>query len=396
MRLWQQVKNIYHFCEAYFWRAYFGWPDRGLHIYGVTGTNGKTTTCYVLASIWRAQVGQEKVGMLTTVAFWFGGREKINKTKMTTLPSKLVYQYLREMKNNGVTHVVLEMTSHALDQNRLRGIRLEGAIILNIEREHLDYHRTMEGYALAKQRIIEYLQPGAPLVGKGDDAMVRRMLEVARQAGVKVQEFISQDTRQVETSLPGDFNKENVLAASELARLTGVIPEAIRQGVASLRQVPGRMEILATQRGGQVLIDYAVTPKALENLYRYARAHATGRIFGVLGAAGLRDRGKRPEMARVVGDIADELILTREDPWTEKEEQIFQDLEKGLTNTKAKWQRIVDRREALEYALRQAQASDIVVVTGKGAEQGMAIGNTIIPWNDREVIENLLKEINSK
>ena len=155
MRTWQQLKNVYHFFQAHWWRVCFGWPGRGMKIYGVTGTNGKTTTCYVLASILREAYGKDKVGMLTTVGIWLGNKEEINETKMTTTDSRKVYRYLKEMRESGVEQVVLEVTSHALDQNRLAGLRLDGAIILNIEREHLDYHETMEKYAAAKGKIVD-------------------------------------------------------------------------------------------------------------------------------------------------------------------------------------------------------------------------------------------------
>lgn len=488
---WQQLKNVYHFCQACAWRRYYGRPDRSLALLGVTGTNGKTTTCYLLDSILAAAWGRERVGMLTTVAFRIGGHEEVNETKLTTLPSRLVYQKLREMVHAGVTHAVLEMTSHALDQHRLAGVRLDGAIILNIEREHLDYHETMEAYAQAKGRIVDYLKRGAPLVVKGDDEWVERALaavftsppslssdtERSRRRGwageVQVMAFTTAQAQAVTTSLPGAWNKENVLAAAALARAVGIHEPAVARGVAAVRGVPGRMEwvvSLASARvslapgassptpGGfparapAVLIDYAVTPGALERLYRevrgvlrQAQGARGGKIFAVLGAAGLRDRGKRPLMARAVARYADELVLTREDPWTEDEEQIFRELESGLVDGAAvsvaphsrptasvlprrallrlgggsprrgtrggqaatirsqdeesaaekrvTWRRITDRREAIAWCLSQAGLNDVVVVTGKGAETGMAVGNKVIPWGDRKVILELMAEV---
>ena len=176
MRLYQQLKNIYHFGQAQAWRAYYGWPDQKLKIYGVTGTNGKTTTCYVLAGILSEAYGRKKVGMLSTVAFWIGEEEEVNKTKMTTLDSRLVFENLKKMVDKGVEQVALEVTSHALDQNRLSGIKLDGAIILNMAREHLDYHGTMEEYARVKGKVINYLKPKAPLIVKGDDELISKVV----------------------------------------------------------------------------------------------------------------------------------------------------------------------------------------------------------------------------
>ena len=391
MDYYQQLKNIYHWCQASFWRVWYGSPDTHLHIFGVTGTNGKTTTSYLLTSILGEAFGQDKVGMLTTVAFRVGTEETMNETKMTTLPSRLVYKYLRKMQVAKVTHVVLEMTSHALDQHRLAGIKLDGAIILNVEREHLDYHKTMEAYAGAKARIIHYLKLDAPLVGKADDERVKAMLELAKNVGYPIVEFTAKQALGQVTKLEGAFNKENALAASLLARAVAIPEAAITAGIDKVTFVPGRMQWITAPAGFKVLIDYAVTPDALERLYAYTKQATTGKVFGVLGAAGLRDRGKRADMARIVKKYTDFLVITREDPWTEPEEQIFADLEAGLDKNDATWKRIVDRKEALQFVLSQAQAGDIVVVTGKGAETGMAIGNTVVPWSEVGVIKELLQ-----
>lgn len=331
--------------------------------------------------------------MLTTVVFRVGTKEIVNDTKMTTLPSRLIFSYLRQMVDAGVSHAVVEMTSHALDQHRLLGVKLAGAIILNVEREHLDYHFTMDEYAAAKELIIKYLQAGASLVGKQDDTYVGPILERAREQGVRVIEFTEKMAHDVATALPGEVNKQNTLAASLLARAVGMAEEHIQSGIASLTHVPGRMEIIETPQGVRVVIDYAVTPDALERLYKDIKQTMSGRVYGILGAAGLRDRGKRPQMAAAAKRYADELILTREDPWTEPEEQIFSDLEKGLSKDDRSWQRILDRREALKYALGQAKAGDTVVVTGKGAEVGMGVGKEVIPWHERGVIEELIRDL---
>ncbi|MFH1354194.1 MAG: UDP-N-acetylmuramoyl-L-alanyl-D-glutamate--2,6-diaminopimelate ligase [bacterium] len=398
VRVYQQLKNVYHFCQAHWWQIYFGWPDRGIKIYGVTGTNGKTTTCYVLASILREAYGRDKVGMLTTVGIWIGEEESINETKMTTTDSKEVYRCLWRMRKKGVKHVVLEVTSHALDQNRLAGLQMEGAIILNIEREHLDYHKTMEEYGKAKARIADCVKVGSPVVVNKEFLISNLKFSLnLKFSKTRLIKFSAGEAEVVVTPLPGDFNKENVLAARLLARAVGVKEDAVARGVAAVKNVPGRMEWIDPQFSKglpRVLIDYAVTPGSLERLYRYVRKETSGKIFAVLGAAGERDRGKRPLMAKAVAKYADEVVLTREDPWTENEEQIFKDLEQGLAPQSPEgevgWRRIPDRREAIKYALEKAKDGDVVVVTGKGAETGMGVGKEIVSWNDREIIEELL------
>ncbi len=416
----QLFKNIYHLFQAHFWRFVYGRPDKALHIYGVTGTNGKTTTSYILASILGAAYGEEKVGMLTTVAFRVGKKEVFNETKMTTLPSKLVYRYLKEMKDAKVDYVALEMTSHALDQYRVAGLRLDGAIFLNISPEHLNYHGTMERLLQAKMRIVHYLKVGVPFVVRQD--LLGRISNFKFQiSNDQLISFTVEQAKGVEIKLEGDVNRENVLAASLLMEAVGISKDVIAKGVDALTGVPGRMEWIHSGKGFDVVIDYAVTPDALERLYSYVKEKASGRVFGLLGAAGLRDRDKRPKMAAAVAKYADELVLTREDPWTENEEQIFSDLERGLKKVRhcesrqerdeaisvgkkiatpmpeassrddgCCWVRITDRREALKYLIDQAQAGDVIVVTGKGAERGMGIGEEVVSWNDREVIEDLV------
>ncbi len=389
----QSIKNIGHFFETHLWRIFYGMPDLGMHIYGITGTNGKTTTSYILASILEAAYGKEKVGMLTTVSFRVGGVEEMNATKMTTLPSRKVFQYLSRMKKAGVKYVVLETTSHALHQHRLAGITLDGAILLNIAREHLDYHKVMERYSAAKEMIVPLLGINAPFVGKDQDPLVHDILDRSEKRPVRVIRMTEKDIATTVTPLAGSINKENAAAASSLARAVGVPEDAIVSGVAALEKVPGRMEKIKTSQGFTVIIDYAVTPDALERLYSDTKKEAKGRILATLSAAGLRDRGKRPDMARVVAKYADRIVVTREDPWTESEEQIFTDLEKGLENTTVVWERIVDRTEALRTLLQDAKSGDVVIATGKGAERGMGIGKDIIPWNEREVIEGILTDL---
>lgn len=395
----QELKNLGHFFEAHFWRTVYGIPDKGMRVYGITGTNGKTTTSYLLRSVLAAAHGEKHVGMLTTVAFRIGETEEINKTKMTTLPSRKIFSYLARMKKQDVEYVVLETTSHALDQHRIAGIQFDGAIILNIAREHLDYHKTLAHYARAKERITNYLRIGAPIVGKQDDDYVRPMLDRAEKNGLNVYRMTSADIAGAATALSGSINKENAAAVTILARALHIPDATIQQGIDAVKSVPGRMEKFVTPQGVTVIIDYAVTPDALERLYSEVKKEigqsANRRIFGIVSAAGLRDRGKRADMARAVAKYADSIVVTREDPWTEPEEQIFQDLEEGMPAelTGKTWQRIVDRKEALRTLLQEAKSGDVVIATGKGAERGMGVGKEVIPWNEREVIEEIVRDM---
>lgn len=408
MRLYQQAKNIYHWLQAHFWRSYYRWPDRKLTLYGVTGTNGKTTTCLVLGSILRAAHGRARVGLLSTEVFWLGVIEKSNDTHMTSTDARVVFGYLRQMLDRGATHAVLEMTSHALDQNRLAGLRLSGAIILNIAHEHLDYHGTMEEYATAKGKIVNYLKPGAALVAKGDDRWVRLVLAnyklqipnakqitkpKARNTKIRVVMFTREDTRDVRTPLPGEFNKENVLAASLLAGAVGMAPLHIAQGVAEVTKIPGRVEWIDLPNGARAVVDFALTPYSYERLFKYLRGEAEGRLFAVFGAAGRRDKAKRPLITNIVAQYADEIILTQDEPYDDPEEEIYEQLEAGLVNATITWRRIPARREAIKYAMQKSKTGDVIAVTGMGNYNVRIVRGKKIPWNDREVILDLMNEI---
>lgn len=392
-RYWQLAKNLYHHVQAQWWRMLYRWPDRQLHLYGVTGSNGKTTTSIVLATILREAHGKARVGLISTDYFWFGETEKPNTTHMTSIDAKVVSRYLRRMVNQGVTYVVLELTSHALDQHRLAGLRLGGAIVLNVTHEHLDYHGTMVEYAAAKQQIINYLAPGAPFIGNEDDKYVREMINDAGRRGYAVHSFTKDQARSVQTELPGDFNQENVLAATLLARAIGVMDDTIVRAVMSVTGVPGRVEWIELGGGARAVVDFALTPDALGRLYTYLREETPGQLIGVFGAAGRRDQAKRPLITKIVSDFADEIVLTQDEPYDDPEEEIYQQLEAGLVDVTIPWQRIEDRTQAIRYAMAKVTAGDVVAVTGMGNYDTRVIGDEHVPWSDREVILKLKKEL---
>lgn len=396
-RLYQQLKNVYHWLQAQVWRAYYGWPDRVLKIYGVTGTNGKTTTSIVLGSILREAYGRASVGLLTTEIFWFGESEKNNVTHMTSIDARLVFGYLRQMVKQGVRHVVLEMTSHALDQHRLVGVVLEGAIILNIKHEHLDYHKTMDEYAAAKMRIVNIIRSGGVLVGKIDDEWIKRGFDSINKDKLQVIKFSSEQAKKVISPLSGDFNKENVLAASLLAGQLMIDKEKIQAGVQSVEQVPGRMEwVKINGRLPRVMIDFALTPYAYEKLFAYLRGETKGKLLAVFGAAGRRDKEKRPIISKIVAQYADEIILTQDEPYDDEEEEIYQQLEGGLKGIEINWQRIEDRRAAIRYALQKAGPDGVVAITGMGNFNTRMVGSRAVPWNDKEVVLEIMRELEDK
>ncbi|MCA9365114.1 MAG: UDP-N-acetylmuramoyl-L-alanyl-D-glutamate--2,6-diaminopimelate ligase [Candidatus Moranbacteria bacterium] len=417
----QSVKNVfYHLPVAVCAAFWYGFPGRRLMVVGVTGTDGKTTTAHMLTHI--LERSGKKVSLASTIAFRSGGESQVNATKYTTLSAFFVQKFLRDAVRSGVTYVVLEVSSHALDQYRLWGVPFVVGAITNVTREHLDYHQTMGAYRRSKRRLLErslcvVVNGGMEnpqefwtatmhgseksVYGFSDekdfsDAAIRAIASsvVLDLSGSR---FVVSGV-DFRLSLLGRFNIENALCSVSCARFLGVSFEESAQALSSFAPLPGRMEFVPNDRGLSIVVDYAVTPHSLVLLYDLLHdlRRGAGRVIAVFGACGDRDRGKRPEMGRVVSERADVVVLTDEDPYFENPKRILNDIAKGITGRRemVDFFRIMDRREAIAKALLLARTGDIVVVTGKGAEETMAVRDDRLPWNDRQVIEEELKKLN--
>ncbi len=406
----QSFKNASHFFGAALAGVVFGFPGRKLRIIGVTGTDGKTTTVQCVAAI--LHTAGKKVAVASTINFRIGEREWVNASKFTTLSGWKVQKFLRQAVTAGCEVAVLEVSSHALDQGRVFGIPFEVAVITNATREHLDYHGTMKEYRRAKRRLFERARVGVvnldmedaeeflatPPVRKITYSRVDASADVLAErieARLDGSRFFVGET-EFHLALPGLFNIENALAAIAAAVPFDVSFDVAARALAEIKGVPGRMERVPNDRGITILIDYALTPNALEQLYGLVstmKKSPDAKIIAVFGACGDRDRGKRPMMGEIVSSHADTIILTNEDPYTEDPERIVREIKKGIVNKTLgeNFFVIMDRRAAIKKALDLANPNDIVVVTGKGAEEVMAIGNARVPWNDRKVIEEALR-----
>lgn len=409
----RSFKNIYHFFNAVCASVVFGFPGKKLQIIGVTGTDGKTTTVQCIATIFR-EAGK-KVAVASTINFRIHDREWTNTSKFTTLSGWRVQKFLREAVNSGCEIAILEVSSHALDQCRVWGVPFEVAVITNITREHLDYHVTMEKYRYAKRKLFKKARVGiVNLDMERSEEFLEKPPEkhitysrldpsadiLAEQVNVTLEgsTFLIGELK-FHLNIPGLFNVENALASIATAISFDIPLDIIRRVFENIHGVRGRMERVPNNRDIVVLIDYAVTPNALEQLYaliKSMKSKESSKIIAVFGACGNRDRGKRPLMGEIVSSYADSIILTNEDPYMEDPERIVSEIKKGIVNKKSEENLFVvmDRREAIAKALQIAVPGDIVVVTGKGAEETMAIGDKRILWNDRHVIEEELK-INS-
>lgn len=429
----QKIKNIYHLAQAivacmfFCFPAYVGLPAsanksaRKLKIIGVTGTNGKTTTTQFIARI--LERAGYKIAVASTINFQIGERKWVNVSKFTTLSSWQLQKFLREAVKEGCEYAVIETSSHALDQNRVWGVPYVIAVITNVTREHLDYHKTIAEYRLAKQKLfLKAKQVVINLDMKDPKYFHTNTKQTALFYSVKNQgadlfadkielkrdgaEFIL-DSTHFHLNIPGMFNVENALAALGVARLLEIDFMIAREAFANVLGVPGRMERVSNERGLEIIIDYAVTPDAFEKLYAaiLPLKSSEAKIIHIFGACGERDRGKRPIMGAIASRYADIIILTNEDPYYEDPEQIIKEIESGILASptgganheleKDYW-KISDRREAIRQALTLAKSGDIILITGKGAEMTMAIGDKRLPWNEREVIEGLLGSATSK
>lgn len=411
---------------AYLSAAFYHYPARSLTMIGVTGTDGKTTTSNLIYQILlKANV---PVGIVSTVNAKIGSEVVDTGLHVTTPTAPDVQHYLARMKNAGLTHVVLETTSHGLAQHRVTACDFDISVLTNITHEHLNDHGSWEAYRDAKASLFTGMnnmpdkeRKVAPLaVLNRDDPSYEYLLErvKVRTASYSLNpgadvwaEDVTHDPhglhfvavgpgfkQPVECQLVGMFNVSNCLAAICATVLgLGIDPEAASQGIASLQGVPGRMEQISMGQPFIAIVDFAHTPNALLHALKTARQMTSGRVISVFGSAGLRDRQKRRLMAEVSAELADLSILTAEDPRTESLDQILEEMAQGAISKGGvegeNFIRVPDRGNAIRTAVRMAKAGDVVISCGKGHEQSMCFGEIEYPWDDRTAMRAALAEL---
>jgi UDP-N-acetylmuramoyl-L-alanyl-D-glutamate--2,6-diaminopimelate ligase len=358
--------------------AFFGDPTAELRVLAVTGTNGKTTTAYLLSSILEA--AGERPGLLTNVERRVGGQTQ--PVGLNTPESIDLQRLFREMLDAGDRSCVMEATSMASVKGRLDGTRFAVLVFTNLTQDHLDFHGTMEEYFEAKRRL--FAQATCAVVNIGDPYGAR----LAQELPDAVTYRPSDDLADVDLKLRGRFNVENALAAAAAARAVGVDESAIKRGLEAVERVPGRFDAVDEGQPFAVVVDYAHTPGALQAALESARELARGRVICVFGAGGDRDRDKRPVMGRVVAELADVALVTSDNPRSEDPAAIAADVV-GTLDLDVE----LDRRLAIERALEQAHEGDVVVIAGKGHEQGQEIGREKLPFDDREVARDVLRRL---
>ena len=382
--------------------AFFGDPTAELAVAGVTGTNGKTTTAFLLFAVLAA--AGRRPGLLGTIEGRVGGERRA--VQRTTPEAIDLQRTFREMLDAGDRSCAIEASSHASALGRLEGTRFAALVFTNLSQDHLDFHGTMEEYYASKRRLFgiapaavnvtgpwgrrlaeELRAAGAPLVtfGFADDADIRPDALELTPAGA----WFRAGGLDVTTGLRGRFNVENVLGTVSAARLLGLEDSAVVHGIASLRGVPGRFEAVDEGQAFTVIVDYAHTPEALENVLRSARDLASGRLVCVFGCGGDRDRGKRPLMGRAAVALADRVIVTSDNPRSEDPLAIIDEILAGAPGADVE----PDRAAAIERAIELAADGDVVLIAGKGHEQGQELADRKIPFDDREVAREALRRL---
>lgn len=408
-----------HLLESLVYNCRYGFPARGMRVIGVTGTNGKTTTSFVIHRM-LSEAGY-KTGLMTTVAWAIGDDVHMQKEHMTNVPVPLLMRRLKQMKAAGIEWLVLETTSHALAQYRTWGVPYSVAVLTNITPEHLDYHKNMERYAAAKRRLFKLAQRnkrglqmgianaddryGASFAAETQHSILYGLAAGDVRAtnikmgveGIGYEAKASDETYRITSHLPGSFNVYNTLAAVCVGRAVGLSKEQIEQGIATLPGVAGRMEPIVAGQKFAVVVDYAHTPDALENALSALRKSTSGELAVVFGATGDRDATKRGPMGEVTARLADRIYLTDDETYTEDPEVIRDAVLVGIDKAggKAKTAVVPDRLEAIRRAFTEAKAGDTVLLAGIGHQDYRAMGGEKLPWDEREVARKLLKELES-
>ncbi len=413
------IRLLYHKILGFTAALINGFPGNKMIVIGVTGTNGKTTTVNLITNI--LNTAGYKVGMSSTINFQVGDEKWSNISKQSTGSPFKLQKLLKRMVSEGCRYAVIEVTSHAITQSRVAGINFDIGVITNVTEDHIEYHGNFNNYLNAKGKLFQMVSRGRQKVGvpkvlilNADDKYYtffnqfvcdRKITYGLKYATVYSENIerkpegshftmhVPNNAIPVDMNLPGDFNIYNALAAASVALSLGVPLETIKKALDSSSSVPGRFEHVNAGQKFSVIVDYAHTTDALYSLLQLYRKLTPGRLFSVFGATGGgRDKGKRPLMGEAANEFADYIILTDDDPYTEDEWEIIDQVAKGIPRKEGhSFWRIPDRREAIRLALTMAQEGDCVVISGKGCEEVIMLKQGRVAWSDKKVVKELLE-----
>jgi UDP-N-acetylmuramoyl-L-alanyl-D-glutamate--2,6-diaminopimelate ligase len=388
----RSLKGLYHLLLAIFANIWFGFPARKLTVIGVTGTDGKTTTTTLIYEILKAS--GIKASMISSVHAVIGGKVYDTGFHVTTPNAFFVQKYLKQALDHGDTHMVLEVTSHGLAQYRVTGIPFAVGVITNVTHEHLDWHKTFENYLNTKLTLLTRAKTA--IINRDEAELFNKAIPLLRRKrvityGIRRESQINPVAYPFTTSLPGEFNKYNCLAAISAGVALDIPMKTIRQALAGFKGISGRMEMVAMSPF-KVIVDFAHTPNAIDRALKTARTLTKKRLIHVFGSAGLRDFTKRPLMGEASSRYADTIVLTEEDYRTENVETIMDEIQSGITEGPEVF-RYPNRGKAVAYALSIAKSGDLVIITGKGHEKSLCRGTKEYPWSDQKEVEKLIKKV---
>jgi len=389
--------NWYHYSLAVLAKWFYNNPSKKMIIIGVTGTSGKSSSCYFISQILNA--ANIKTGLSTTTLFNDGKKEWLNDKKMTMLGRFQTQKLLRSMLRNKCMVAVVETSSQGIEQYRHIGIDYNFLIFTNLYPEHIEAHGSFENYKLAKGKLFEHLNKSLKnkktIIANRDDEHADYFLSFKADKkityGLNEGDIIWKDYK---LNLLGEYNKYNILAGVAVAQELKINKEKINQAIANLKPLPGRLEFIANNLDIKIIVDYAFEPQAITKLYQTIKNIKHNKIIHILGSTGGgRDKSRRPELGKLARENADIIIITNEDPYDENPMTIINEVAAGVGEKAIK---ILDRREAIKKALEMAQKNDLVLVTGKGAEQAIIVkNNKKIAWDDRKVIKEELQKVSN-
>ncbi len=396
--------------------TFYNYPSNRMNVIGVTGTNGKTTTAYFIGQILRK--AGHKIGIIGTISYQIG--ERIIPAVNTTPDSLQLRILLSQMLEAGIETVIMEVSSHAIDQKRIAGIEFDTCIFTNLTPEHLDYHETFEKYQDTKLKLFEQMGKNSKkntakkAIINIDSPISRRFLDVCHvdiiTYGLNTNAFVyATDIRstlsgscfklhiptdksiEVKINLAGRYNIYNALAGISAVLAFGLSLSEIKSGLKSLKSVPGRFEKVNANADFHIIVDYAHTPDGMKQVLSTARALTDNKIITVFGCGGDRDRLKRPQMGSIASELSDYTIITSDNPRTEDPMKIIGEIVKGIKNTDGNAIRIMpDRKSAIQRAMELAKENDLVMILGKGHETYQVLKDTVVPFDDRQIVKEIL------
>ena len=389
---------------------YYGNPSKKFRLIGVTGTNGKTTITYLIKSI--IETAGMRIGVIGTNQNIIGDKVLVTQSTTPTTPNALELQQLfAEMVEGSAECVVMEVSSHALELERVHGCHFDVGVFTNLTRDHLDFHKTMENYLHAKAKLFDISDKGVVnfdddggktiagnsacdilKVGLGDGCDLKALNIKISSRGADFDVDYNGRTYPVHIAIPGKFSVYNAICAMGAALQLGIDMDTIIKGLANASGVVGRVEVVPTDTDYTVIIDYAHTPDGLENIISTVKEFAEGRVITLFGCGGDRDNTKRPIMGEIAGRMSDYSIITSDNPRTEDPVLIVEQIEVGMKKTDGKYKVIVDRREAIAYALDNAKKNDVIILAGKGQETYQIIGKEKHDFDERVIVYNHLNK----